>query len=298
MPAPADEFFLDTRRVRAAFDAAAATFDSAAAVHTEIRARLLERLDLVRIDPAVVVDLGAGTGHATRALQGRYSRAQVIALDVSPAMLHQARRQQRLLRRFQRVAGDAQRLPLRDGSADLVFSNLMLQWCDNPDDVFRETRRVLRTGGLLTFTSLGPDSLRELRAAWTTIDTRTHVHRFIDMHDLGDALLRAGFAEPVMDTERLTVTYAGLDPLLAELRRSGSTNLALGRRRGLTGAAAGKRFRQAYEAARGESAWSLTLEVIYGHAWGTAAGRKLREPQSEAVVPLQQIGRRHSTDIK
>lgn len=293
LPPPSDEFLLDPRAVRRSFDAASTTFDAAAVVHAEIRTRLLERLDVVRLDPAVVVDLGAGTGHASRALQRRYSAAHVVAMDLSPRMLIAARRQQRLLRRFSRVATDAQRLALRDGCVDLVFSNLMLQWCSNPDAVFAEARRVLRTDGLLTFSALGPDTLRELRTAWSHIDDYTHVHRFIDMHDLGDAVLRAGFADPVMDTERLTITYPDVDALLRELRHSGSGNLALGRRPGLLGRAAAAKFRDTYESLRRDGTLPVSLEVVYGHAW---AVQRVRRPEASAEqrVPLSSIPRRRS----
>jgi len=293
MPAvpTADEFSLEPRCVRTAFNAAAATFDSSATVHAEIRTRLLERLDVVRLTPAVVVDLGAGTGHSSRALKDRYRQAQVIAVDISDGMLQQAARQQRWLRRFHRLAGDAHALPLQDACADLLFSNLMLQWSTDPDLVLSETRRVLKPNSLLTFTTLGPDSLRELRSAWSGIDAHVHVHRFIDMHDLGDALLRAGFAEPVMDTERLTITYAGLDSLLKELRGSGSINLALGRPRGLSGADAGKRFKEACARQVRDDVWPLTLEVVYGHAW-SAPPKSPRRAAGEARIPIAQIGRR------
>jgi len=285
-----DEYFLDPRAIRRAFDRAAATFDANAVVHTEIRTRLLERLDVVRLDPALIVDLGAGTGHGSRALQERYPRSQVLAIDLSTRMLIEARRQQRWLRRFQRAAADGARLPLRDGGVDMVFSNLMLQWCNDPDAIFRETRRVLRAGGLLTFASLGPDSLRELRHAWARVDSHVHVHRFIDMHDLGDALMRAGFAEPVMDTERLTITYPTLDALQQELRASGSRNRAAGRGRGLSGKAAGELFAQAIESNRVDGAVPITLEVVYGHAWA-GAGIKERD-RGEFRIGIGAIGRR------
>ncbi len=289
-PAPFDEYFLDARAVRRAFDRAAATFDAAAVVHAEIRTRLLERLDVVRLDPALIVDLGAATGHGSRALQDRYRRSQVLAIDVSTRMLGEARRQQRWLRRFQRVAADAARLPLRDGSVDMAFSNLMLQWCSDPDAIFRETRRVLRAGGLFTFASLGPDSLRELRTAWAGVEARVHVHRFIDMHDLGDALVRAGFAEPVMDTERLTITYPGVEALSRELRRSGSANRAAGRRGGLTGKATAQGFGKALEATRVAGTVPITLEVVYGHAWAAAGGRE--KDRGEIRIGVDRIGRR------
>lgn len=285
-----DDYFLDPRAVRRAFDRAAETFDAAAVVHAEIRTRLLERLDVVRLEPSLIVDLGAGTGHGSRALQDRYPRSQVLAVDLSTRMLIEARRQQRWLRRFQRAAADAARLPLRDGSVDMVFSNLMLQWCNDPDAIFRETRRVLRPGALLTFASLGPDSLRELRRAWADVDAHVHVHRFIDMHDLGDALMRAGFAEPVMDTERLTITYRTVEAFRRELRDSGSRNLASGRRRVLTGKEVGKRFVQGIEAARVDGVFPVTLEIVYGHAWA-GVGNK-RQGGGEFRIGVGAVGRR------
>ncbi|MBB6093111.1 malonyl-CoA O-methyltransferase [Povalibacter uvarum] len=287
-----DEFFLDPRAVRRAFDAAAKTFDAAAVVHAEIRSRLIERLDVVRLDPSVVLDLGAATGQGSRALKDRYPRARVVAVDLSTAMLREARKKQRLFRRFQRVAADAARLPLARESADLVFSNLMLQWCNDPDAIFRESRRVLRPNGLLTFASLGPDSLRELRGAWAAVDERTHVHRFIDMHDLGDALVRTGFAEPVMDTERLTITYSNVETLFGELRRTGSTNQAQGRPRHLTGRSAGQRLREACDRALVENVLPVTLEIVYGHAWAGQTRRGGASDRGETRVPVTSIGRR------
>lgn len=289
MPAPLDEFFLAAGTVRRAFDAASATFDAAAAVHAEIRARLLERLDVVKLAPQVVVDLGAGTGHASRALRRRYSSAQVVAVDISPRMLQRASRRQGLFRRFDRIAADAHQLALKSASTDLVFSNLMLQWCSDPDRVFGEARRILKPDGLLTFTSLGPDTLRELRSVWSGVDSFTHVHRFIDMHDLGDALMRTGFTEPVMDTERLTVTYRSYDTLLRELRESGSLSAAQGRRRGLMGREVLRRTGQGYDALRRDGVLPVTLEVVYGHAWAIE-----RQPRraGEVRIPVAKLGRR------
>ena len=289
---PPDEYFLDPRLVRRAFDRSAATFDAAAGVHAEIRSRLLERLDVVRLAPEAILDLGAGTGHGSRALQRRYPRARVLALDLSPQMLAHARRQQRWLRPFQRVVADAHRLPLRATSVDMVFSNLMLQWSHDPDTVFAEIRRVMRPEGLVTFATLGPDSLKELRAAWSGADTHTHVHRFIDMHDLGDALVRSGFAEPVMDTERLTITYADPGTLIRELRHTASTNLALGRKRGLLGRQGAQRFHEGHAKTQRDGAWPVTLEVVYGHAWTVEGGR--RRTSGESVVPLSALRNRRN----
>jgi malonyl-CoA O-methyltransferase len=293
MPSPSDrdEYFLDPRLVRRAFDRASATFDANAGVHTEIRNRLLERLDVVRLQPEVILDLGAGTGHGARALQDRYRSAYVTAADISVGMLTQARRQQRFLKRFGRVACDAHALSFKAASIDLVFSNLMLQWCADPDRVFAELARVMKQGGLLTFTALGPDTLREIRTAWAN-PVSVHVHRFIDMHDIGDALMRAGFAEPVMDTERLTITYRDLDTLLRELKGSGSTNVAHGRARGLRSSARDQVARSSYESTRTQSLLPVTLEVVYGHAWASGVAKRARRGDEPFAVPITSIGRR------
>lgn len=286
----ADEFHLDPAQVRRSFDKAARTYDEAAAVATEIRNRLLERLDIVRLQPKAILDLGAGTGHSSKALRHRYRGAEVIALDLSPGMLTQAERRQSWLRRFDPVIADAHRLPIKDASIDLVFSNLMLEWCHDPDAVFQEIRRVLRLGGLLTFTTLGPDTLRELREGWRKIDPYTRVHRFIDMHDLGDALMRAGLAEPVMDTERLTVTYPDVDALMRELIASGSSNLAQGRSRGLTTKTRLQALRQAVLQEPQKGGLPVSVEVVYGHAWAGEL-RRPRRVGGEVRVPVSSLKR-------
>lgn len=293
MPPPADrdEFFLDPHAVQRAFDAASATYEAAAGVQAEIRGRLLERLDFVRLAPTVVLDLGAGPGQAARALKERYRRAEVIALDISERMLEQVGRRQRLWRRLQRLAADAHSLPLADASVDLVFSNLMLEWRCDPDAVFREVRRVLKPGGLLTFATLGPDTLKELREAWRGVDAGVHVHRFIDMHDLGDALVRAQFAEPVMDTERLTVTYANLGALRRELKLTGSRNLAVGRPAGLTSRGRGELLKKQLAALMRAGRLSLSVEVVYGHAWVGELRRK-QAANEEVRIPIAALGRR------
>ncbi|HEY7642675.1 MAG TPA: malonyl-ACP O-methyltransferase BioC [Steroidobacteraceae bacterium] len=283
-----DEFFLDPRAVRRSFDRAARSYDAAAAVQGEIRKRLLERLDIVKLAPAAILDLGAGTGWASRELKRRYPSAKVVALDLSLPMLRASARHQSLLRRFAPVCADAHRLPLRTGSVDLVLSNLLLEWCHDPDAVFAEVARVLRPKGLFTFATVGPDTLKELRELWRGVDAATHVHRFIDMHDFGDALLRAGFAEPVMDTERLTVTYPSLTALHDELRASGARNVAHGRRRGLTSPGRSAAVQVRSEALLRNGSLSVSVEVIHGHAWAPAE-RKSRRAGDEVRVPLEAL---------
>ena len=289
------EFALDLRRVRESFSQAAATYDAAAVLQAQVRNELLQRLDVLRMEPEVVVDLGAGTGQATIALRRRYARGRVVAMDIAPGMLAQARKRQTLLRRFDRVVADAAMLPLRDASVDMLFSSLMLQWCNDPDRVLRECRRVLRPGGVLHFTTLGPDTLVELRKSWQAADPgHAHVNRFVDMHDLGDALMRAGFAEPVLDVERYTLTYDDARGLMRDLKAIGAHNATAGRARGLTGKATLARMLAAYEGFRREGKLPATYEVVFAQAWRpTGPIRTKGQPQSETVIPISQIRRRN-----
>jgi malonyl-CoA O-methyltransferase len=273
---------LDQARVRRAFDRAASTYDAAAVLHADVRDNLLGRLDWTKVVPKVVLDLGAGTGHGSRALKRRYPKALVVAIDTSQRMLAEAGRRQTWLRRFGRLHADAERLPLADGSVDLVFSNLLLEWCD-PDAVFRECRRVLAPQGLLCFSTFGPDTLRELRSAWQQVDSHPHVHQFIDMHDLGDALVRAGFAAPVLDVERYTLRYTDLRHVAWDLKATGSGNAASDRRRGLTGRARIAALQAAYETFRRDGRLPATYEVVFGHAWGPAAAVRGESSQTSSV---------------
>jgi malonyl-CoA O-methyltransferase len=279
---------LDAPRVRRSFDRAATTYDAAAVLHAEVRGQLLARLDLMKLVPRVVMDAGAGTGHAAQALIRRYPKATVVALDTSQRMLQAAGRRQSWLRRFSRVCADAARLPFADGSVDLILSNLMLQWCD-PDAVFAEFRRVLGPHGLVSFTTLGPDTLRELRSAWRAADSRTHVNQFMDMHDIGDALIRSGFASPVLDVERYTLTYPDVRRVAADLKNTGAHNATMGRTRGLTGRGRFAAFQQAYETFRRDGRLPATYEVVFGHAWapGTPAAR--HSGPAGATVSLDEV---------
>jgi malonyl-CoA O-methyltransferase len=267
-------FALDSLWARRSFDRAAHSYDGAAVLHTQVREELLARLELITLAPQVVLDAGAGTGHATRALRRRYSGSTVIALDFSEGMLRTARRQREWLRPFARVCAAAERLPFQDGSIDLIFSNLMLQWCD-PERLFPEMRRVLKPNGLFTFTSFGPDTLRELRGAWAQADGGAHVLPFIDMHDLGDALGRHGFAAPVLDVDRITLFYQSVDGVLADLKATGARNALAERARGLTSPRKLQRMRAAYEEFRAEGRLPATYEVVFGHAWVPSAAPPL-----------------------
>jgi len=285
---PSAAFALPEKRAaRRGFDRAAATFDGAGFLHDETRARLLARLDFMRLAPRTVVDLGCATGRTARALAERYGEARVLAVDSSVAMLRAARGPA-----VTAVGGDAERLPLRDGTAQRDCANLTLPWCD-PRALFVEAARVLEPGGLLLFATLGPDSLQEVRRAWSGIDTQIHVHAAFDMHDLGDLAGAAGLAEPVLDVDRLEVTYADLGALVRDLRACGAMNVAAGRRRGLTGVRRWQAFERRLLEQRRDGRFAVTVEMVFGQAWGRGpVARKRGGPPGEVAVAVESIGRR------
>jgi malonyl-CoA O-methyltransferase len=258
------------------FDRAAVSFDAADAVPAEARERLLERLLLLGDEPSAILDLGAATGSASTALSARYPRARIIAADSSLAMVRRARDKCAGNARIFPVRCDAHALPCADESIDLVFANWLLSWV-LPDRVFGECARVLRPGGLALFTTLGPDTLIELRRAWAAVDDKMHVHGFIDMHDIGDLAARAGLVEPVVDVDRVTISYPGLAALLADLRATGAANSAAGRREGLTGRSRWRAFEAAFRDRAGAGRSDVTVELVFAQAWG--AGRRRAEPR-------------------
>lgn len=271
------DFHLDRRQVRRAFARAARIYERHDALQREVGARLREQLDLLDARPQRILDLGAGTGLGSAELAHRYPAAEVVALDLAPPMLRAARRHAGLLgRRFRRVAGDALQLPFADGAFDLLHSNLCIQWIADPAPLFTELLRVLRPGGLVLLSSLGPDTLRELRAAWAAADgTHPHVSRFLDMHDLGDAALAAGLRDPVLGSEHLQLTYPGVDALLRELKGLGATNADTMRVRGLTGKARLARMRTAYPT-QTDGRIGSTWEVVYLHGHAPRDGEPRR----------------------
>jgi malonyl-CoA O-methyltransferase len=257
--------------VAQAFGRASARYDAAAALQAQVREELLSRLDVLDTPPAVVVDLGAGTGAATAVLKRRFPRAQVIAVDAAAGMLEQVGRRSRFWRPLRRVQADAAALPLRDASVDLVFSSLMLQWCHPPDAVLAELRRVLKPRGLLLLSSFGPSTLQELRQAWAQVDTAEHVNAFIDLMDLGAALQRAGFTEPVLDVDRLLRHVPDAATLARDLKAIGANRVGRGRATGLTGPRRYQAMQQVYEAQRQPSGLPVSWEIVYATAWAPAA---------------------------
>ncbi|MGH8083781.1 MAG: malonyl-ACP O-methyltransferase BioC [Lysobacter sp.] len=287
----------DHRQVRRAFSRAAHGYDSAAALQREVGARLLEQLDYLddpahgRAPPQVVLDLGCGPGHASVAMQQRWPKAQVLALDLAPGMLAETRRHARgtgfnRLNPFAHapkpVCADARALPLRDASVDVLHSNLCLQWVEDLPAVFAGFRRVLKPGGLLLVSTFGPATLFELREAFAAADEAPHVSLFPAIGQFGDALLAAGFKDPVLDRDEFRLGHPDLADLMRELRAIGATNAMATRRRSLTGRARFARAAQAYEAMRDGAGMPLpgqlpaTWEVIYAHAWGPPPGAPIR----------------------
>jgi malonyl-CoA O-methyltransferase len=257
----------DQQRIRQAFDQAADSYDQAAVLQKEACKRLLEKLDAVCLSPGWILDAGTGTGEAVKALQKKYKKADIVLLDLSESMLKKAVRQGALFRKPHQVCGNIEALPFAGQTFDLLFSNLAMQWCNDLGATLTEFKRVIKPGGLLQFASFGPDTLKELRASWKKVDAAVHVNSFVDMHDIGDGLLQAGFAEPVMESEIITVNYAEVDELMQDLKDIGANVTASGHRQGLLTRNMLKQLRAAYEEYRRQDVLPASYEIVYGHAW-------------------------------
>jgi malonyl-CoA O-methyltransferase len=264
---------LDTLQVRRAFARAASTYERHDALQREVESRLLDSLDYYDGKPQRVLDIGSGTARGTALLKKRWRDAEVIALDVSLPMLREARRNRGWFRPFERVCADGQALPFPDGSMDVVYSNLCLQWCDSPRPLLAECARVLKPGGFMVASSLGPDTLTELREAWAAADPeQPRVGVFLDLHDIGDAALAAGLKDPVLDSDHLTLDYPDVRGLLVDLKGLGATNANRERARALTGKTRFKSMLDAYETRRHDGRIPATWEVVTLHAWGPPEG--------------------------
>ncbi len=285
---------LSQKDIRRRFDRAALTFDGADFVHAVTRDGLLARLDPLVLKAETILDLGCATGALGRRLQKRFRRAHVVSLDLSSAMLTLARKNRPWLSRSTFVQSDATRLPFAEASFDLVVANQLLPWTPEPQAVFEQVAGVLRKGGVFAFASLGPDSLREIRSAWAAADAPrgsdadTHVNPFPDMHDVGDGLVRAGLSDPVLDVDRLEISYEHVGKLLDDLTRAGARNTIKGRARGLTGKERFRHMARALENATPAPGLSLELELVYGHCWG---GGPRNDPASFRIdanrIPLR-----------
>jgi malonyl-CoA O-methyltransferase len=284
----------DKQRIAEAFNRAAPTYPDQAVLQNRVAASLAERLDLFRIVPQVILDAGSGCGNGTVLLKQRYPRARRLAFDLALGMLraHRGRGIRRWLAREQFICGDVERLPLADHSVDLIFSSLVLQWCPNLDAALAEFARVLRPEGLLLFTTLGPDTLMELRASWAAVDGQPHVNRFLDMHDVGDSLIRAGLAGPVLDVDKVTLTYPDVRALMRDLKAIGAHQVIGGRTPSLTGKGRLQQLARQYERFRRDGLLPASYEVVYGHAWAPLPGQRPQDGSTVAHFPLSSLRRR------
>jgi len=259
---------LDKPSIKKSFNRAAKSFDLAAIFHDEVLNRLLHRLQYIRHYPATVIDVGCGTGKALNGLFKTYPRSKIFSLDLAYSMLQQARQQYGLLRKKRLVNSDMERMPFADDSFDLLFSNLALQWANDLGGTLREFARIGRSGSLLMFATLGPGTLKELRESWFEIDRNPHVHQLIDMHDIGDAMMAAGFSQPVVDAETIRLEYREFRQILEDLKNTGASNADKNRSRGLMTPARLERMEQAYRRLGcDEGKYIASYEVVYGHAW-------------------------------
>ncbi|HFC91310.1 MAG TPA: malonyl-[acyl-carrier protein] O-methyltransferase BioC [Leucothrix mucor] len=283
-----DQYLLDKAKVRNGFERAANSYDTAAVLQREVASRLLERLDYIRLQPNRVLDLGCGTGTVTADLLKRYPKAQIIALDLALNMLKKTQLHGKgwLRKKPFCLCADAERLPLKDDSVDLLISNLMLQWSNDLPTLFTGFQKVIAPNGLLMFTTFGPDTLKEMRESWAKVDNISHTSQFIDMHDIGDALLQAGFSDPVMDMEIMTMTYDSVRDVMRDIKNIGATNATRGRAKGLMGKQRLAAFEVAYEDFKQpDGFYPATWEVLYGHAW---APQGLQVDGFDKIIAIKQ----------
>lgn len=278
---------IDRQAMRAAFEKAASSYDAAAVLQQEVANRLVDRMELMSMKPVSILDAGTGTGFISQLLAERYPKAKITALDIAFNMLKQSKNKrsfkQRWNRQFHYVNAEVENLPFADASLELVISGLTFQWCQDLPKVFKEIRRVLAPGGLLMFSTFGPDTLKELRQSWAEVDDLPHVNMFSDMHDVGDALLKSGFADPVMDMEMLTVTYDDIKTVMHDLKQIGAHNVMHGRSHQVTGKNKLKKMMQAYEQHRQDGLVPVSHEIVYGHAWIP----EIKELETSVVVPFK-----------
>ena len=280
---------IEKHRIQKHFDAKADFYESSAVLQREVCERMLERLHLIKLHPERIIDVGAGTGWGVQGLMKHYRSAQVMALDLSMAMLNRSKSKGGWLRKPGLICGDAECLAVADNSVDIVFSSLMLQWCD-AEKVFAEFQRILKPGGMLMFSSFGPDTLKELRHSWKQVDDKIHVNEFVDMHDLGDGLLMSGFAEPVMDMDIMTLTYPDAKSVMMDLKNIGANTPVKNESRGLITPRKFQRVLDAYEAFRVEDVVPATYEVVYGHAWkADSSSSQQKTAPKEFSVSLDQF---------
>jgi malonyl-CoA O-methyltransferase len=246
-------------QVKKAFNKACDSYENHAVLQKEVAFRLDEKLNIIKPNTQTILDLGAGTGLLTQHLLMRYPNANIIALDFAKNSLQ-------LNPAKTKICANSLALPFADNSVDIITSNLMMQWCENLDLLFSECQRVLKNNGLFLFTTFGVNTLQELKKSWAMVDDMPHVNTFVDMHDVGDALLKSGFQNPVMESELLTLTYEHVMDLLKDLKGIGAQNVRA-RAKNLMGKNKFQNMLKMYEVYRVNEKIPATYEVLYGHAW-------------------------------
>lgn len=277
-----------TNEISKAFNKHAAEYELAAKVQHEIGERLFERLQYLKISPQRILDLGCGPGMFSRELALMYPKAQIVGLDLAQAMLLQAKKKQSWRRKWSLVTADMSHMPFPSGVFDLVFANQVIHWGNPQAQVFREINRVMNVNACFMFTTLGPDTFKELKTAWSGANEFQHVNEFVDMHDIGDSLMAEHFLEPVMDMELLAVHYETLPKLLNSLQAQGVRNINPQRNQGLTGKKSWQQFERNYGTLQTSNGkYPLTYEVVYGHAW--KGEQRKTNNGIETLIPLSQI---------
>lgn len=272
------------------FNKHAQEYEYSAKAQFEIGQRLLERLQYLNMKPRYVLDLGSGPGSFSGELVKRYPDAHIIAVDRAQTMLIEARKKQGWRRKWSLACADMMHLPFATGLFDLVFANQVIHWSPSLAMLFREINRIMNVNGCFMFTTLGPDTFKELKMSWIGVNTYAHVNEFIDMHDVGDTLMTEYFVDPVMDTEYLSLHYSSLSQLMSSLKAQGVRNINPQRHRGLTGRTAWNHFEHNYQQLRTEQGkYPLSYEVVYGHAW---KGEQRKTAQgTETMIPISQINK-------
>jgi len=269
------------------FEKAADSYDAAAVLQREIAKRMGERLDYIKLQPEVVLDAGCGTGFITKDLLKRYPKSSVVALDLALNMTRKTKQQGGWLRKPKLVCSDAEQLPFKNESVDLIVSNLMIQWSNDLNKMFEGFHTVIKPNGLLLFSTFGPDTLKEIRESWSRVDKNPHTSSFVDMHEIGDALLKAGFVNPVTDMELITMTYSNVRQLMNDIKEIGASNTHNERSKGLMGKEKFKAFEQAYDDFKtSDGLYPATWEVIYGHAW---VGEGFKLEGFDKFIPIQSV---------
>jgi len=271
----------DLQAIRHTFDRLAPGYDKHAALEQEVCNRLLEKTPFHRLAPATILDLGCGTGFAAAKLKQSFRKARVIGMDTSLGMLSHLRRRSGLLKPLKGVCGDLAALPFATGSVDMLVANLSGYWCPEPMAMFAEYRRVLRPDGMLLFSTFGPGLMKELKAAWHEVDTNVEMPEFPDLMEIGDGLVAAGFREPVMDMEVITLQYPDLQAMLRELEATGTAMLIRGWNNGY---GAGSSLDQAYMPFLKDGKYPLSFEIVYGVAFGPQEGQPVKTSTGDVAT--------------